>query len=193
MSSRTIVRQAAVAASALAVVAAAASCSAPDTRVGAGSATPDQPSSSAAPSSGTPSPGGASTPGEPSGAAPPSSAGPSTPPVTAVDPAPVTGGSDLQVALTYVSWFAEPGGVDASGVVTGVVETGGTCTLSLNRSGVVVEATSTGLADASSTSCGTLSVQADELTAGAWQATLSYASAAGTATSAPATVEVPAR
>lgn len=78
-----------------------------------------------------------------------------------------------------------------SGVVTDVIEDGGTCTFTLRKGAVAIQRQQPGAADATSTSCGTVEVPAAELSAGTWDASLTYTSATGTGSSATSKVVVP--
>ncbi|MCW2576467.1 MAG: uncharacterized protein JWR28_3133 [Modestobacter sp.] len=108
----------------------------------------------------------------------------------ATDPAPVTTGGDVDVVVTYAGWDAETDVVEVSGFVSGVVEDGGTCRLTAEGDGPTVSAESTGIADASTTSCGSVVLPGGGLGAGTWQVVLSYESATSTGSSSPTTVEV---
>jgi hypothetical protein len=98
-------------------------------------------------------------------------------------------------AVTVVLTIADlaQGAVEGAGYVDGVVEDGGTCTLTLSRGDDSVTARSSGAADATTTICAGLSVDAAQLTPGTWQAQLAYSSAAAQGTSHATAVEVPAR
>jgi hypothetical protein len=104
-------------------------------------------------------------------------------------PVPTSAGKDVQVVLTYAGFDATAGTVQANGLVAGVIEDGGTCTLTLTRGSDVVTARSTASADATTTTCGLLETGTG-LAAGTWQAVLSYTSddAAGTSQSMAVTV-----
>ena len=106
------------------------------------------------------------------------------------DPAPATaGGNGVAVVVTFAGLQA--GQVEVAGYVAGVVEPGGTCTVELSGPGGAEATTSTeALPDATTTSCGWLSVPSDGMAAGAWTATLRYDSAAHHATAEPVTLEV---
>jgi hypothetical protein len=94
------------------------------------------------------------------------------------------------VTVAVISYGATEGRQLAlGGVVDGVVENGGTCTLSLTGPGTPVSVTHEGLADAGSTSCGEMLVQVDA--AGVWQAVLAYESATSSGSSVPEEVAVP--
>ncbi|MGY1783140.1 hypothetical protein [Geodermatophilus sp. SYSU D01036] len=116
---------------------------------------------------------------------------PPAPEEVATDAPPTSGDTALQAVLTAVSWDAGRAAVRAAGYVSGAVEDGGTCTLTLTSGATVLTATSEGLADASTTSCGQIRVTDPRLTAGTWQAVLGYASGAGRATSDATAVVVP--
>jgi hypothetical protein len=111
----------------------------------------------------------------------------------ATDPEPATGGGDVDVVATWSGWVDDPAGVEVSGFVSGVVESGGTCRLTLTHAGSTVTAEQPGEPDASTTVCPTLQVPAAQLTTGSWQAVLTYSSPTSSGTSAASTVEVPAR
>jgi len=121
---------------------------------------------------------------------PTAQAGPTGP--VATDPAPAVTGGNVTPVIGYAEWDAAGNRVVAAGFVPGVVESGGTCTLTLENAGTTVEVTSTAEADATTTNCGALAVPRGKLVAGTWQVTLGYDSAGSHGTSQPATVEVPA-
>jgi hypothetical protein len=102
-------------------------------------------------------------------------------------PVPTTSGR-VQVVLSYAG-FQPSGTVQANGFAAGVIEDGGTCTLTLTHGSSVVTATSTAAADATTTSCGLLET-APGLAPGTWNAVLSYSSphAHGTSDSVEVTV-----
>lgn len=113
------------------------------------------------------------------------------PPNTATAP-PTTGRAprSVSVVLTYADW--DPGtGVSAAGYVADTVEQGGTCTLTLTRGGKSVEVTTEGIADASNTACGALTVAPAQLSTGTWTSVLTYSSTTSTGTSQSVQVKVP--
>jgi hypothetical protein len=112
--------------------------------------------------------------------------------VAADEPLPATGGS-VGVALNFVGWEQSSDAVEASGFVSGVVEDGGTCRVTLTRGQHSVVAETRGQADATTTVCPSVSLGGDQLSAGAWKAVLSYESGTSTGVSAPLEVEVPSR
>jgi hypothetical protein len=104
-------------------------------------------------------------------------------------PTEATGGR-VDVVLTYVGFDASAGTVQANGFAAGVLENGGTCTLTLSRSGEEVTATSTASADASTTTCGLLESDPG-VGPGTWNAVLTYSSGHAHGTSQSAQVVVP--
>ena len=96
----------------------------------------------------------------------------------------------VPVVLTYSAWSAADRQVIAGGYVTGVIEDDGVCTLTLTQGSASVTVEGPAMPDASTTVCGGLVVPGSQLTAGTWQATLTYASSTHHGTSASAPVEV---
>lgn len=105
----------------------------------------------------------------------------------ATDAAPTTGGSTVDVVLTFAGFDGGSGDVQANGFAAGVIENGGTCTLTLTRGDEEVTATSQAEADATTTNCGLLET-APGLSSGTWEAVLSYSS--GTAQGQSGSIEV---
>jgi hypothetical protein len=95
------------------------------------------------------------------------------------------------VVLTFAGWVDADSAIEAAGYVTPVVEDGGTCTLLLTSGDRQASATSTGVADATTTACGDLAVDGGELASGTWTAVLQYSSATSEGVSAPTEIEVP--
>jgi hypothetical protein len=83
--------------------------------------------------------------------------------------------------------------VTVAGLVTGVIEDGGTCTfvMTSGTSGGVVEVTSVGVANVSNTVCPTAQSPIASFTKGPWNVVLNYASDATTLSSAPLALEIP--
>jgi hypothetical protein len=140
----------------------------------------------------------ASSSGEPVSAIPgEASAEPGTPVLepgpaqeVATDPEPVTTGGDVDVVVTYTAWDADLDTLEVDGYVSGVVEEGGTCTLTATNAGRTVTAEGPGTADAATTSCGALVLSGEELTAGSWEVQLGYESATSSGASPTSVVEV---
>lgn len=99
-----------------------------------------------------------------------------------------TGLKTVQPVIT--TWGQDSNSVNVNGYVSGVVEEGGTCTLKLVRGTKVVTAKHTGEANASNTTCGSISIPTSSLTSGTWTATISYISSTSTGTSNPETISV---
>lgn len=101
-----------------------------------------------------------------------------------------TGPAAADVVLTWSAWDAAAGRIQAGGYVTGVVETGGTCTLTLRSGGQVVTGTAPAEPDASTTVCA-IGVDGAGLGSGTWTAVLDYRSDAVAGSSDEREVEVP--
>jgi hypothetical protein len=145
-------------------------------------------SSAAIPSAGqsaaTGSPGVYGAPADPSTEADPTDV------VTDVPP-PAEEGHDAVVFVTYADWNQDSQAVEEGSYVQGVVEDGGTCTLTLRKGGATAKATGPAEPDATNTSCGGLSVPAARLSSGTWSAVVSYESATTRGSSKPVEVTVP--
>lgn len=107
-------------------------------------------------------------------------------------PAPNTSTAKRNVVVRITTYGQQDGTLSVNGLVSGVVEDGGTCTLSLVAvsNGKQVTTTRTAVADASDTSCGASSVPVSKLSSGDWQATLSYSSSTSEGKSSTTTIEV---
>lgn len=128
-------------------------------------------------------------------ASPPSQTVPS--PVSSTTPAPkgsspesTPGLKPVAMVTTFAGWNATSGAVEVGGYAT-VVEPVGTCTLRLTHGDKVVTREQTASADATTVACGGFSVPRSELTAGGWQAVLSYTSSRSKGQTAAVTVKVP--
>jgi hypothetical protein len=108
----------------------------------------------------------------------------------ATDPAPVDTPGVATVFVTYAGWDASGGGLEVTGFVSGVVEDGGTCRLTATSGGRTAGQESPGVADATTTSCGTLVIPQAELSPGTWDVVLSYESSRVSGASAPTPVSV---
>jgi hypothetical protein len=97
---------------------------------------------------------------------------------------------EVPVVVTFYGWNAAAEQVQVGGYVSGVVEEGGTCTLTLTRGGETVAAHGSATADAATTACGELDVAGDQLSAGTWQAVLRYESPSHTGAADAVDVEV---
>ena len=96
-----------------------------------------------------------------------------------------TASSDARTAvvpfITTADWDASAKALDVSAIVPGVVEGGGTCTVTLTSGSTTRTATSSGVAAASYTGCEAVAVQ--DLAAGTWQVQVRYSSAKAVGTS----------
>jgi hypothetical protein len=108
----------------------------------------------------------------------------------ATDEPVVATGSEVAVTVTFYGWNATSQVVQVGGYVAGVVEEGGVCTLTLTKGGRSVTGRTDAVADASTTACGAVTVPGDRVSAGTWQAVLSYSSAGHSGTSDAVDVEV---
>ena len=104
-------------------------------------------------------------------------------------PAPVVR-TPTTVEVTFGGWRPATASVEVGGYAA-VVEEDGTCTLHLAQGGTSVTATSVGLADATTTSCGTLTIAGTELRPGTWTGVLRYESPRTAGESKPISIEVP--
>jgi hypothetical protein len=106
------------------------------------------------------------------------------------EPPVVVTSQDAPVNVTFYGWDATRQVVQVGGYVTGVIESGGTCTLTLTQGGRTVTGSGPARPDATTTSCGALTVAGSQLGSGSWSAVLSYRSADHTGTSAAVPVQV---
>lgn len=118
------------------------------------------------------------------------SAQPTSGQTVATDTPVIVTSSTVPVVMTYSGWNASAHQVMVGGYVTGVIESGGTCTLTLTRAGARVTASRPARPDAATTACGGLTVPGSSLSSGTWKAVLSYASKASTGTSAAVDIDV---
>jgi len=94
------------------------------------------------------------------------------------------------VTVLITTWAQKHGDIAVNGYADGVVESNGTCTLTLRKDGVIKTATRPGHANATNTTCGESDIPVTSLSPGTWQATLSYSSPTASGTSNPQPVEV---
>jgi hypothetical protein len=92
----------------------------------------------------------------------------------------------VEVVVTYSQWNASTGTVTTGGYVSGLVESGGTCTVTLSHDDDVLTGTAEAFADAASTACAEVAIPVPA--GGDWQVVLSYESATTSGTSAPGQV-----
>ncbi|MBD8533859.1 hypothetical protein [Plantibacter sp. CFBP 13570] len=82
-----------------------------------------------------------------------------------------------EVVLVFASMDEDGASASASAYVAGVLENGGVCTFSFTLGDTVVTREAEGLADKSTTTCGTVQVPVTELSTGTWTVAVQYASA----------------
>ncbi|MCC2316939.1 hypothetical protein [Cellulomonas chengniuliangii] len=144
-------------------------------------------------SSSSPSP-SATTPASPSATATPAATPPELPAGVPTEdqpnPAPTAPGA-VEVTLTYAQWSASTTAVEVAGFAAVAPEPTGTCTVRLTRGAQEILASAPAVPDATTMTCGTISIPGSRASRGAWQATLTYESATGTGTSPQTTIEVP--
>jgi hypothetical protein len=107
--------------------------------------------------------------------------------------APTEEPAPANAAVTLAGVDVDGQNVTVAGLVTGVIEDGGTCTfvMTSGTSGGVVEATSIGVANVSNTVCPTTQSPIASFSKGPWNVVLDYASDATTLSSAPLILEIP--
>lgn len=77
-----------------------------------------------------------------------------------------------------------------NGYVPGVIESEGMCTITLTKSGETASISKASIQNAQNTSCGQLIVPYTQLSAGSWQAVLSYSSSISAGSSTKTQIEV---
>jgi hypothetical protein len=85
---------------------------------------------------------------------------------------------------------AENKNVEANGYISGVMEEGGTCTLTLTKDGTKVSESRKSLNDAQSTICGLIVIPREKLSTGEWKATITYSTSKYQGTSEERSVQV---
>lgn len=96
----------------------------------------------------------------------------------------------VEVVVTAAGWT--PGsGAEVAGYVSGIVESGGECTATLQQDDVRIEVSRPATADATTTACGWLGIDDSQITSGTWTATLSYRSSTTTVVSDETSLDIP--
>lgn len=96
----------------------------------------------------------------------------------------------MTVTTSYWGFDPESGSAFANGYAD-VVDEDGRCTLSLTNGSLTATAQTDATADATTTSCGEITVPGSELSSGSWQAVITFASPSSTGQSAPVEIVVP--
>jgi hypothetical protein len=91
--------------------------------------------------------------------------------------------------LTYIEQ-QDSGSVAARGYIPGIIENGGTCTLTLSKGSIKLADNHTAYGNAQNTGCGLMIIDKSKLSSGTWSATISYISVKYTGTSEPQNVRV---
>jgi Na+-transporting methylmalonyl-CoA/oxaloacetate decarboxylase gamma subunit len=112
------------------------------------------------------------------------------PPATVATDPPVRTTGEVTVVVTSADWDAAGAQVEATAFVSGVLEPG-TCTLTLTSGATTVTAQSPAAPDATTTTCAPVDVPRSRLSAGTWQAVVSYRSSTSEGTSSASQVVVP--
>lgn len=107
-----------------------------------------------------------------------------------VAPPSTDGATVVAVTMSYWGFDPDSGSAFANGYAD-VVDEGGRCTLSLTNGSLTATAHSDATADATTTSCGEITVPGSQLSSGTWQAVISYASSSRSGQSAPVEIVVP--
>jgi hypothetical protein len=108
----------------------------------------------------------------------------------ATDEAPGSTEGTVHVVLTYAGWDGATGVLEVAGFVSGVVEEDGTCRATARSEGRTATAKTVAIADATTTSCGTLVIPRAEVSRGTWDVVLSYESPTSNGQSSPTSVQV---
>lgn len=119
----------------------------------------------------------------------PATPGPGTDPVTEQPPPPPAPGV-VPVTVTFWGYDAASPSAQVGGYAE-IVESGGTCTLTLTMGEQTASTNSTATPDAATTSCGTMVVPRTDLAPGTWSAVLSYTSTTVSGTAPAVMIEVP--
>jgi hypothetical protein len=110
----------------------------------------------------------------------------------ATDPGrPTDAGGEVSVSISYFGWDAHTKEVEVGSFVQGVVESDGSCTLTLTKGTSSVQTTAAAIAAASSTSCTELDTPGSRLPSGSWKAVVTYRSSTSHGSSRAVEVTVP--
>ncbi len=149
-----------------------------------GATSPASPTSSATPRATAVAPPHATASSTPPAATPTAPTSPPEPTSTAATK------TRTPLTLSYSGYDAASASVQASGYID-LIETGGTCTLTLTSGGKTASGSHTASADATTTSCGAVEVPRSSLASGTWDGVLSYSSATTVADSTHFSVVIP--
>jgi len=131
----------------------------------------------------------------------PSPAAPSSAPSGSASPSPKattgTGGTkaqklDATAVMTIAAQDTSTGDIIVGGYVRGVIEANGTCLFTVTNvgTGSTTTATTTGIDNSDSTSCGSATIPAAKLSTGSYTVFLKYSNSTGSASSTPVDLQV---
>jgi hypothetical protein len=92
--------------------------------------------------------------------------------------------------ITLADWDASSSELDVSAIVPNLVESGGTCTATVTRNGVVRTASAPAAAVSTYVGCNPMTIPGSALSTGTWTVRVTYSSRTATGASAAKTVEV---
>ncbi len=115
-----------------------------------------------------------------------------SPPRPNPEPTPAKPQLDATATVSIATVDPSTGNLIVGGYVTGVFEDGGTCifTVAPATGGIPLVATTTGLRNIDSTSCGSTSFTPDRFGAGTYSVVLGYQNSKGSTASTPVSMEV---
>lgn len=99
-------------------------------------------------------------------------------------------GNKKTVSVIVTTWKQKNGSITVNGYVDGIIESNGTCTLTLAKGGVIKTASRPAQLNTTNTTCGESDIPTSSLSLGTWQATLSYTSKTSSGTSDEFPVDV---
>ncbi|HEY3548203.1 MAG TPA: hypothetical protein VGK17_19190 [Propionicimonas sp.] len=105
-------------------------------------------------------------------------------------PTPAQSTAPVVVTVTTSGWDATAGQLWVSGFVP-APEEGGTCALRVTKGAAAVVVQRSATPDATTTTCGSVTIDRDRLSPGTWSAVLAYQSPARAGAAGPVTIEVP--
>lgn len=112
-------------------------------------------------------------------------------PSSSSSPTTINNKKAVSVEITTFNPKTSDNNVSVNGFVSGVIESSGTCTLTLrDATGKQVTGTHPGEANATNTTCGETTIPLSSLHAGTWKAVLSYSSQGYAGTSDPVSIQV---
>jgi hypothetical protein len=105
-------------------------------------------------------------------------------------PSAEVGDPEADAVVTRAAISADGSTFTSAGYVSGTTEDGGTCTFLITDGTTRLELSTTGVADATTTTCPEVTVPAADLNPGAWTVVLNYISDSRTLASEPLALEI---